>query len=272
MIENRSTMGFSIPTQGGSSVDPFSAVTAGINTLASLGTGIANTVANYKQADWMKQMQERAWEREDTAVQRRVADLKAAGLSPTLAAGSSAQSSSPIQVQSPQVDQGLAQLNAQKLYLDLIQQKENIAQTHADRLRTEAQTQGQQIANMYTGERMQHENKGLDYANQRAKFEIDNQDIEKVRRLVENDNRFKDLDIKKQEEFLKIIAVEQKQLEFDEMLRAVRIYRSNGAPYGSSLPQNVPERMARALQGQIDQLMGFWREYGYRNNFDFSKK
>lgn len=47
-------------------------------------------------------LQKEAWEREDNAVSRKVADLERNGLSKTLAAGSGASSSSPIRLESPQ--------------------------------------------------------------------------------------------------------------------------------------------------------------------------
>lgn len=42
-----------------------------------------------------------SWRRDDSAIQRRVADLKASGLSPVMAAGTAAAASSPIQLQAP---------------------------------------------------------------------------------------------------------------------------------------------------------------------------
>lgn len=68
-------------------------VIAGINTLSSIGGAI-----------YQGNQQNKLWEREDNAVQRRVADLKAAGLSPTLAAGSAASTSQPIRIAPPQID------------------------------------------------------------------------------------------------------------------------------------------------------------------------
>lgn len=59
-----------------------------------IGMGIFNTIQQKKALQYSREMQERQWQREDTAVQRRVADLSAAGLSKTLAVGSAAGSSS----------------------------------------------------------------------------------------------------------------------------------------------------------------------------------
>ena len=45
---------------------------------------------NLRDYEWQRYVQENTWQREDNAVQRRMADLEAAGLNPNLAAGSAA--------------------------------------------------------------------------------------------------------------------------------------------------------------------------------------
>lgn len=74
-------------------------ISAGVNIaegLWNVGSGIWQNVQNQKN-------QQTAWAREDNAVQRRAADMEAAGLSKTLAAGNAAQSSAPIRMEAPRL-------------------------------------------------------------------------------------------------------------------------------------------------------------------------
>lgn len=102
-----------------------------LNPLLGVAKEGFNVFSQYQNRADRLALQKQTWEREDTAVQRRAADLKAAGLNPVLAAGSAAQTSSPIQLNAPQVGDGIQQ--GADYYARMIKQKEDIARSSAER-------------------------------------------------------------------------------------------------------------------------------------------
>ena len=113
-----------------------------ISDLVNVGSTIAGSVSNIKTNQenlalqkenlaYQKDLQNTIFAREDNAVQRRVADLKSAGLSPTLAAGSSAGVGSVVSTSAPQKKSNLeSYLALASVGTALAQQQK--AQTEAD--------------------------------------------------------------------------------------------------------------------------------------------
>lgn len=82
------------------------AVGASIGALGSIGTGITNYIQQKDLLNYQKQLQREIFQREDTAIQRRASDIKAAGGNPALAweNGTGAGAGSAVPVQAPQFD------------------------------------------------------------------------------------------------------------------------------------------------------------------------
>lgn len=110
-------------------------VVSGGSQLAGAVSGIRTNDLNYRLQQenlaYQKQLQQTVFNREDNAVQRRVADLKKAGLSPTLAAGSAASAGSVIGTSASQKQSNLENLMAIANVKSVIAQQEK-AQTEAD--------------------------------------------------------------------------------------------------------------------------------------------
>lgn len=136
----------------GGLADGFNAVTTYLGFKEQQKVNDLNYNMQKDELAYQKDLQKLMFAREDNAVQRRVNDLKAAGLSPTLAAGSSASAGPVVSTQTPQK---LSNLNG---YLALAQVGTMLA--NQQKARTEADIAKQQLKQVELDNKY-YENKGV---------------------------------------------------------------------------------------------------------------
>lgn len=126
-------------------MDPYGFGTAVSQISGSLINGYFQKSINDKNIDFQKDankqnvsLMREAWARDDSAVQRRVNDLINAGLSPTLAAGSAAGNTSPVQVQAPHITKNPigSAIEFASAVGTVMQQFANVQKTKAETIRT----------------------------------------------------------------------------------------------------------------------------------------
>lgn len=185
------------------------AASAGASQIA---TGI-NLWQQQQNLDYQKDTTKQQWVRDDTAVQRRAADLEAAGLSKTLAAGSSAGNTPAIRTEAPQVDtQNLGfdkMAGAAQLYMGLMSQKSQIDKTQEENKLLRLQQQKQGLENAFLAAqnplslKLQEQTVNFnELANPKKLLQMDESN-----KGINLDNRLKSLDIQ-----LKSLGIKQAQI------------------------------------------------------------
>lgn len=253
--------------------------------LSILGFGVgaaenqANLNAQRENLAWMRQAQIKTWAREDNAVQRRIADLRAAGLSPTLAAGSAASTSSPINTSGsvPHSDLGSAFDKAGQM-MALMKMKADINQTEEQTRLTKMQQNSIGLENSLKQIEIDYRSKadpyrvtGLQQQTQLASemnpkkveeqvkklrgMDLQYEKLKVDKRLAELgvDLRTVDIDLRKQQKLNEIqrgtllekeiaykrVLAEMIQVQQEELLRNTDIYRMLGLPSNQNLSDVV---------------------------------
>lgn len=97
-------MGLSLPGGNAGSLLAGGSIFSPATILGSAGiaNSLFNTYMQYQQNQYERDLQKKMFQREDNAIQRRVADLRMAGLSPVLAAGQGAGTGPVVNTHAPQ--------------------------------------------------------------------------------------------------------------------------------------------------------------------------
>lgn len=185
-------------------IDPFWGGLA--NAGATLAVGGGNLISDIIFNKQRKELQEKIFQREDTAVQRRAADLEAAGLSKTLAAGGSAQAGPVVSMNAPKWE-GENPANSfitgkmQAMQLQTVDAQNKLLMYQADKAKADADKQN--LENDVFRQTMQGDigakNANADVAMRSAANKLSLLSLEETQQALKNANLNLDLTLKEQQ-------------------------------------------------------------------------
>ena len=240
--------------------------------IAGMITGGINTGLQFANRQDMLDLQSQAWKREDTAVQRRAADMEAAGFSKTLAAGNAASTMAPIRLEPAQIskditDAPMRALQASQAVLELMRQKGEIAKTAADTKYTEIQAQKAQVETdfMKSTNPIRFDTMSLDlYRNkatvenaiktvqldvdakgiavktaelnkQLVEFGVESIDWQRVMQKLQESSAFNNVSQQNLELYAKEIALDQAKVNLEDSQRNLNLWKTTGLPSGFNM-------------------------------------
>ena len=262
-------------------------ILGGVAGVAGAGLNFASQQDNLAYQKWA---QTKSWAREDNAVQRRAADLQAAGLSKTLAAGSAAQTMAPIRTDAPQVNteslqKGFSSMaDAAQMYMSLTAQKAQIDKTIEENKLLRLQQEKQSLDNAFMASsnpqslrlreqksasmrpliqkllQMDEQNKGIDLDNKNKALDsalktlgISQGQLDLVKTRLENDLRQLDITGKSKDIIAKQIAIDISKLDLENAQYDTNWFHRYSLPKGFQMGAGATQ--AATATGLIESII-----------------